>query len=70
MLSFPGVSAGRADRLRRLTDMGCAVTIGRPLGEEGEVCLIEFRNRRVTGRGATPDAAAADALAQWDDGDG
>ena len=68
MLSFPGVSAGRAVRLRELVDVGCAVTIERPLGEEGEVCVIERHGRRVTGRGANADEAAADALARWDDG--
>ncbi|HSJ73178.1 MAG TPA: hypothetical protein VK904_02585 [Miltoncostaeaceae bacterium] len=67
MLSFPGVAAGRAVRLRELVDVGCAVTIERPLGEEGEVCVIERHGRRVTGRGPSADEAAADALARWDD---
>ena len=67
MLSFPGVDADRARRLRELADMGCAVTIERPLGETGEMCVIEDRGRRAVGRGADADAAAADALARWDD---
>ena len=67
MLSFPGVAADRAVRLRELVDLGCAVTIERPLGEDGEVCVIERHGRRVTGRGATADDAAADALARWED---
>jgi hypothetical protein len=68
VLSFPGVSAERAARLRALVDVGCAVTIERPLGEEGEVCVIERHGRRVTGPGPGADDAAADALARWDDG--
>lgn len=67
MLSFPGVSADRAERLRGMADAGHAVTIERPLGAEGHVCLIDFRGRRVEGQGQTADAAAADALARWDD---
>jgi hypothetical protein len=70
MLSFPGVSAEHAERLRVLADSGCAVAIERPLGEEGDVCIIEGRGRRVTGRGPDASAAAADALACWDGDDG
>lgn len=69
MLSFPGVSAEHAERLRVLADAGCAVAIERPLGEDGELCVIEGRGRRVAGRGPDADAAAADALARWDGGD-
>ena len=61
MLSFEGIEAGRAVRLRALVDVGWAVAIERPLGEEGEVCIIEDREVRVVGRGPTADAAAADA---------
>jgi hypothetical protein len=67
VLSFPGVAAERAARLRGLADVGCAVTIERPLHEDGEVCVIERHGRRITGRGATADEAAADALSLWDD---
>jgi hypothetical protein len=67
VLSFPGVAAERAVRLRELVDVGCAVTLERLLGERGDVCVIEHHGRRVTGRGAGPDEAAADALARWDD---
>jgi hypothetical protein len=67
VLSFPGVSAARAVRLRELADMGCGVSIERPLGEGGELCVIEGRGRQVSGRGATADEAAAEALARWDD---
>jgi hypothetical protein len=66
MLSFEGVEPDRAVRLRALADIGFAITIERPLGEKGELCVIEGKGRRVIGRGATADAAAADALAQWD----
>lgn len=64
MLSFPGVSADRADRLRQLADVGCAVTLEREEGGE-ERCIIASRGRRVIGTGATADAAAADALEMW-----
>jgi hypothetical protein len=67
VLSFPGVAAQRAARLRELADLGCAVTIERPLGEGGEVCIIERHGRRVTGRGATADESAIEALARWED---
>ncbi|HMO00290.1 MAG TPA: hypothetical protein PKD59_12835 [Miltoncostaeaceae bacterium] len=69
MLSFEGIEAGRAVRLRALVDVGWAVVIERPLGEDGEVCIIEGPEGRVTGRGPTADAAAADALARLDGGD-
>lgn len=65
MLSFPGVAPDRAERLRALADMGCAVTVERPLGEDGEICVIEGRGRYVVGRGANADEAAAAALAEW-----
>lgn len=64
MLSFPGVRAERAERLRALADMGCAVTLERETGGE-ERCIVSSERRRVIGTGATPDAAAADALARW-----
>jgi hypothetical protein len=67
VLSFPGVSAERAVRLRELADVGCAVSVERPLGEDGELCVIEGGGRRVSGRGATADEAAAEALALWED---
>jgi hypothetical protein len=67
VLSFPGVAAERAERLRALADVGWAVTIERAIDEGLEVCVIEGRGRYVTGRGATPDEAAADALAQLED---
>lgn len=70
MLRFPGIAAERAERLRALADMGCAVTIERPLGEDGELCIVAGRGRRVIGRGPDADAAAADALARWDGGEG
>jgi len=70
MLSFEGIGAERAVRLRALVDVGWAVTIERPLGERGEVCIIEGHEMRVVGRGATADAAAADALARLDEGEG
>lgn len=66
VLSFPGVVAERTERLRALVDAGCAVAIERPLGEEGEICIIERRGRRVVGRGPDADAAAADALQRWE----
>ncbi len=66
MLSFEGVEAGRAVRLRGLVDVGWAVTIERPLREEGERCVIEGHGVRVVGRGADADAAARDALARFD----
>jgi hypothetical protein len=69
MLSFEGVEAGRAVRLRALADVGWAVSIERPLGEEGELCLIEGHGRRLLGRGPTADAAAAEALARFDEQD-
>lgn len=64
MLSFPGVSADRAERLRALADVGCAVTLEREAGDV-ERCIISARGRRVIGTGATADEAAADALSQW-----
>jgi hypothetical protein len=67
MLSFEGVDAARAVRLRALVDLGWAVSIERPLGEDGEVCIIEDHQVRVVGRGPTADAAAADALARLDE---
>lgn len=67
MLSYPGVAAERAVKLRELADVGWAVTIERPLGEAGEICVIEGHGRRITGRGASADAAAADALARLED---
>jgi len=67
MLSFEGVEPDRGVRLRALADLGYALTIERLLGEEGELCVIEGKGRRVLGRGATADAAAADALSQWED---
>ena len=66
MWSFPGVAAKRGVELRELADAGCAVTIERPLHEGGKECIIERHGRRVTGRGATADEAAADALARWE----
>ncbi len=66
MLSFEGIEAGRAARLRALVDVGRAVAVERPLGQDGEVCIIEGPQGRVTGRGPTADAAAADALARLD----
>jgi hypothetical protein len=69
VLSFEGVEAGRAVRLRSLADVGWAVSIERPLGEEGELCVIEGRGRRLIGRGPSADAAAADALARFDEQD-
>ncbi len=65
MLSFPGVRAERAERLRALADMGCAVTLERETGGE-ERCIIASERRREIGIGATPDDAAADALARWE----
>ena len=67
MLSFEGVDAGRAVRLRALADVGWAVSIERALGEEGELCVIEGRGRRLVGRGPSADAAASDALARFDE---
>ncbi len=64
VLSFPGVGAGHAVRLRELADVGCAVTIERETGGD-ERCIIASRGRRVIGTGATADAAAADALERW-----
>ncbi len=64
MLSFPGVRADRAERLRALADVGCAVTLERETGGE-ERCIVASDRRRVIGTGATPDDAAADALSQW-----
>ena len=69
MLSFSGVSAERAVRLRELADVGCAVSIEREPGGE-ERCIIASRGRRVIGTGATADAAAADALERWGAGPG
>lgn len=66
MLSYEGVEAGRAVRLRALADIGWAVSIDRPLGEEGERCIIEGHGMRAVGRGPSADAAAADALAHLD----
>ena len=66
MLSFEGVEAGRAVRLRELADVGWAVSIERPLGEDGEICIIEGRRGRIVGRGASADQAAEDALARFD----
>ncbi len=65
MLSFPGVSADRAERLRALADMGHAVTLERESGGV-ERCIVSSERRRVIGTGATADAAAADALARWE----
>ena len=67
MLSFERVAAGRAVRLRELADVGWAVSLERPLDGDGEVCIIEGRELRVVGRGRDADAAAADALARFDD---
>jgi len=67
VLSYPGVAAERAVKLRELADVGWAVTLERPLGEEVELCVIEGRGRRVIGRGASADDAAADALARLED---
>jgi len=67
MLSFEGVHPEHAVRLRALADVGFAITIERPLGEKGELCVIEGKGRRVIGRGATADTAVVDALAQWED---
>lgn len=64
MLSYTGVAAERAVQLRELADVGWAVSIERLLGEEAELCVIEGHGRRVIGRGASADAAAADALAR------
>lgn len=64
MLSYTGVAAERAIRLRALADVGWAVSIERPLGEDADICVIEGHGRRVIGRGADADAAAADALAR------
>jgi hypothetical protein len=66
VLSFEGVEPGRAVRLRELTDLGWGVSIERPLGSEGEICIIEDRGLRIVGRGPSADAAAADALARLD----
>jgi hypothetical protein len=67
VLSFEGVEAGRAVRLRELTDLGWGVSIERPLGADGEICIIEEdRGLRIVGRGPSADAAAADALARLD----
>lgn len=70
MLRFEGIDAERALRLRALVDLGCAVSVERPLGADGEVCIIEHHGLRVVGRGSSADEAAADALAQWEDGPG
>lgn len=67
MLSYPGVAAERAVRLRELADVGWAVSIERPLDESGELCVIEGHGRRVIGRGESADAAAADALARLEE---
>lgn len=67
MLSYTGVAAERAIRLRALADVGWAVSIERPLGEDADICVVEGRGRRVIGRGANADDAAADALAQLAD---
>lgn len=64
MLSFPGVSADLAVRLRELADVGCAVTVQRETDGE-ESCIIASRGRQVVGTGATADAAATDALERW-----
>jgi hypothetical protein len=69
MLSFEGVAAERAVRLRALADVGWAVSIGRASGDDGELCVIEGHDRRFTGRGPDADAAAADALARFDERD-
>jgi hypothetical protein len=65
MLIFCGLADEREARLRELIDAGCAVTIERSL-ENGRECIIELRERRVTGRGPTADEAASDALSRWD----
>jgi hypothetical protein len=70
MLRLTGVEPERALALRRLMDLGCAVALERPLQEAGEICVIEGRGHKIVGRGATADAAAADALARWKDADG
>ncbi len=67
MLSFPGVRADRAVKLRELADVGWAVSIQRE-AESEERCIIEGRGRRVIGTGATADAAATDALERWSSG--
>ena len=54
-------------KLRELADVGWAVLIERPLGEDADLCVIEGRGRRVIGRGESADAAAADALARLKD---
>jgi hypothetical protein len=67
VLSYPGVAAERAVKLRELADVGWAVSIERPLGEDADLCVIEGRGRRVIGRGESADAAAAEALARLKD---
>ncbi len=67
MLSYTGVEAGRAARLRELIDVGWAVSIERALEEDLSLCVIEGHGRRIIGRGADADAAAADALAALSD---
>ena len=67
MLRLTGVDSERALALRALMDVGCSVALERPLGEQGEICVIEGRGHQVVGRGPTADAAAADALAKWED---
>jgi hypothetical protein len=65
VLTHMGVNHERSRRLRTLADIGCAVTIERA-NDTGEWCIVEHQGRRVIGVGATADAAAADALEQWE----
>jgi hypothetical protein len=67
VLSYTGVAAERAARLRALVDVGWAVSIEHSLDEDTSLCVIEGHGRRVIGRGADADAAAADALARLAD---
>lgn len=67
MLRYVGVSSDRAVRLRELADLGCAVTVERELGTDDDICVVTLGERRVLGRGKTPDDAVGDALAQWDE---
>jgi hypothetical protein len=67
VLSYTGVAAERATRLRALIRVGWAVSIERARDEDASLCVIEGHGRRVIGRGADADAAAADALTRLAD---